>query len=321
MRLQAAVRGNDSNAIGQLIKDGEDINGKDNNGRTALSWAAEKGNEWAVEMLLRKDGIDVNSKDNNGRTALLWAIAKGNQRAIEMLLKKDNIDVNSADKNGRTALSWAAEKGNKWVVGQLLKNDRANLNCTDNNGRTPLWCALEKGHVTMVNLFARKDITTLRIAIAHKRHDLITLLLDRSAKIKDIMAENWRDAYVQQASDTLLLSEEKGQLKSVHRIEEREIRHELAGWSAKRGTRRLLLCVMLPLLSHEEAQLVCQASFRISRHGSSKTFLVGMRPFGCVAVKCSIHGKTSMVPAVAPVLLSGFLPEKAQGENTGVNPP
>jgi hypothetical protein len=55
-----------------LKKDGIDLNAKDNNGRTPLSWAAENMNDQIVRQLL-KDGIDLNSKDNNGRTPLSWA--------------------------------------------------------------------------------------------------------------------------------------------------------------------------------------------------------------------------------------------------------
>jgi hypothetical protein len=110
-----------------------------------------------------------------------------------------------------------------------------------------------------VNLLTKRGSTTLNIAIQRKNHHVIALLLNRSADMKDVMAESWRHAYGQQPSDIVLLSEGEGQQKSVRRIAERGIRHELAHWSAKTGTRRSLLCVILFLLSQEEPQLIFQA--------------------------------------------------------------
>jgi len=35
-----------------------------------------------VKQLLAVDGVDVNSKDNNGRTALLWAAGNGHKAVV-----------------------------------------------------------------------------------------------------------------------------------------------------------------------------------------------------------------------------------------------
>jgi ankyrin repeat protein len=39
-----------------------------------------------VERLLEKDGINLNLKDNNGRTPLSWAVKKGNDEVVRQLL-------------------------------------------------------------------------------------------------------------------------------------------------------------------------------------------------------------------------------------------
>lgn len=64
----------------------------------------------AMKRLLYKDDIDLNSKDNNGRTALSWVVENGNIEVVNVLLE-DGIDQNFKDNNGRTPLSWAAENG------------------------------------------------------------------------------------------------------------------------------------------------------------------------------------------------------------------
>jgi ankyrin repeat protein len=57
----------------QLLLDNDaDIEAKDNNGKTALLWAAERGRKPVVQLLLDEDA-DIEAKDNNGKTALLWA--------------------------------------------------------------------------------------------------------------------------------------------------------------------------------------------------------------------------------------------------------
>ena len=62
----------DARKIEEAIMNGANVNAKDNEGWTALIWAAIRGHIEVVEVLL-KHGADVNAKNNNGRTALFWA--------------------------------------------------------------------------------------------------------------------------------------------------------------------------------------------------------------------------------------------------------
>ncbi|OAF62704.2 hypothetical protein VC83_01210 [Pseudogymnoascus destructans] len=269
-----------------LEKNGIDANSKDNNSRTALSWAAQGGNEEVLGLLLREEGIDVNSKDNNGWTALSWAVKRGREGVVRLLLEKKGIDANSKDNNGRTALSWAAEKGNKEVVGQLLDKEGIDANSKDNNGQTALLWAIEKGHITMVNLFTKRDSTTLNIAIQCKNHRVIELLLNGLVYTKDIMAVSWRHAYGRQPSDILLLTEGEGQRKSLRCIAERGIRHELAQWSAETGIRRSLFLV-LDLSSWQNDLFPGLEKVLTLKHGQLRYFQEPINGIGtcfCVAV-------------------------------------
>jgi len=88
-------------------------------GRTALSWAAEIGQEEVMKLLLLHKDVDVSSEDRYGRTPLLWAAAGGHEAVVKLLLTRDNIDVSSKDGLGRTPLLWA-RLGRHMAVVELL---------------------------------------------------------------------------------------------------------------------------------------------------------------------------------------------------------
>jgi Ankyrin repeats (3 copies) len=81
--LGAAAQG-DLEKIGILLKDGADVNVKDQNERTALMLPAWAGQFEVVKFLLEK-GADVNARDKNGRTAMMWATDQGETKIIELL--------------------------------------------------------------------------------------------------------------------------------------------------------------------------------------------------------------------------------------------
>ena len=53
------------------------------------------------------NSVDVNVKDDNGDSALMWAAKEGHKEIVRMLIDA-KADVNVQDKNGRTALMWAS---------------------------------------------------------------------------------------------------------------------------------------------------------------------------------------------------------------------
>ncbi|KAL6949986.1 hypothetical protein ACO0QE_000655 [Hanseniaspora vineae] len=64
--------------------------------------------------------IDINAIDNDGRTALLWAAYQGDLYSVQALLKL-NASVNIADNQGFTPLHWAMVKGQPRVIKELIK--------------------------------------------------------------------------------------------------------------------------------------------------------------------------------------------------------
>ena len=63
----------------------EDPDTKDSNGRTPLSYAAEKGNALMVNLLF-KYNVDINHKCKEGWTPLSVAIEGGSAAIVQLLL-------------------------------------------------------------------------------------------------------------------------------------------------------------------------------------------------------------------------------------------
>ena len=103
-----------------LAKDA-DINAKTtDNGQTALMTAATKSGHTAIVGLLLKNGAEINIKNNKGTTALLVAACTGDTEIVNILLEK-GADVNASNENGVTALLIAAQNGHTEVVKLLEK--------------------------------------------------------------------------------------------------------------------------------------------------------------------------------------------------------
>lgn len=129
-----------------LIKNGAKLNLKDNEGKTALLWAAS--NSLLNAKILVANGANVNEAANDGMTPFLQATlgVSSGKVPIEMceLLRKNGAKVNAAltKKNavGWTALHYAAANGDTELVKYLIKHG-VNVNKSTGEGSTPLFLA------------------------------------------------------------------------------------------------------------------------------------------------------------------------------------
>ena len=85
---------------------------------TRLLEAAEKGRTACVEAML-EGGADVNAKDDDGWTALHFAAGDGTPELIKLLLSK-GLKADAEDKDGATPLEMAEEEEHEEAA-ELLK--------------------------------------------------------------------------------------------------------------------------------------------------------------------------------------------------------
>ena len=103
-KLLNALRDADLQAASALLSGGADANAKDDDGLTALMYAAMYAGADCVKLLLAQ-GADPKAKSKSDVTALMLAI--GHADKVKLLLAK-GAEVNAKSKQGHTALTIAA---------------------------------------------------------------------------------------------------------------------------------------------------------------------------------------------------------------------
>jgi ankyrin repeat protein len=232
---------------------------KDQDGRTLLSWAAERGDEAMAQALVQRDG------NPNIRDPEQWAAAQHSN-----LNRTDPADVIFR----KTPLIWALENEKESIV-QLLKDiDRDslhlllretsiigerkaldlvraligkgyNINRTDAEGKTPLHLACtmadDQFASTLISGRAHLNIkdnsrkTPLQYALMEKRVNTVRELLKHGADIKSIPSDLWL-ALRNKAPDYVQLSQmPSGQNHTMELINVME----KSPWIPSDGERRL----------------------------------------------------------------------------------
>ena len=109
-----------------------------------------------MKLLLERVGIDPNSLDENGRTPLSFAAEKENNVAVRPLLERKDLDLDSTDSNDQTPLSFTATEGHEGAVKLLPEQRDVDPNSSVNNGRTPLPFATKEGQDDVVRLLQER---------------------------------------------------------------------------------------------------------------------------------------------------------------------
>ncbi|XP_033762636.1 26S proteasome non-ATPase regulatory subunit 10-like [Pecten maximus] len=103
--LLFAVRDNKPKEAIRLLKEGAEVDYKDQTGCFPLHYAAQKGYIDVVDLLLEK-GAETFAWDKNGQTALHKAAMQGHVNAIISLVAR-GARVDIIDRTGRLALEYA----------------------------------------------------------------------------------------------------------------------------------------------------------------------------------------------------------------------
>lgn len=118
--LPLAVR-NDWTEVAKDILDLQaDLSSRDENGRSAVSYAAELGFEHHLKTLNER-GANLDQPDDKQQTPLYYASDNGHKGIVKLLVSHGTVDIHRTDKEGHNALWAASRRGHKAIMEDLLK--------------------------------------------------------------------------------------------------------------------------------------------------------------------------------------------------------
>lgn len=193
--VQAVKRG-DAQTVRTLLQRQTDVNAPEDDGTTALHWAAEREDLETVKLLIRS-GADAKSRNRYGATPLLAACISGNAAIVEALLQA-GADPGTASADGETVLMVASRTGNPEAVKALLARG-ANLNDKERlRGQTALMWAAAENHASVLDTLIRAGadvqarstggFTSLLFAVRAGHMEAVRGLLSAGANVNDMLA-------------------------------------------------------------------------------------------------------------------------------------
>ncbi|KAF3702663.1 Ankyrin repeat domain-containing protein 63 [Channa argus] len=114
-----------------LLQKGASVNYQDANGRTALSYACEKGYLDAVKILVRNNA-DPEIEDSCGNTSLMYAAAAGHSSVVDFLVrafKRLGLQINRQNKVGNSAVEVAKFLGHTECFFALTNTTKKGREC------------------------------------------------------------------------------------------------------------------------------------------------------------------------------------------------
>ena len=194
--LVDAVKQSDVAAVRALLGQGVDVDAAEQDGTTALHWAASR-DEIEIAGVLIDAGADVHATNRYGVTPLLLACTTGSTALVARLLEA-GADPSSALPEGETALMTAARAGKSDVV-RLLASRGADVDAREGwHQQTALMWAAAENHPAVIDtladlgadLQARSEggFTALLFAVRDGRIAATQALLERGADVNDVIA-------------------------------------------------------------------------------------------------------------------------------------
>jgi len=184
--LAEAARNQDHNAIRSLVSQHVDVNGRSDDGSTALLWVAHWNDLDTADFLVRA-GADANLANDFRMTPLSQACTNGNASLVRLLLKS-GANPNTAIATGETPLMTCAKSGTVDAVRGLLEFG-ATVNAKEpaQNQTALMWAAAEH-HTEVVKALidahadlkarTKQGFTVLHFAAREGDQECVKLLLD-----------------------------------------------------------------------------------------------------------------------------------------------
>jgi ankyrin repeat protein len=169
--LRKAARNGNLQDVKMLLDEGADVAAADNDGGTALHWAAAYGRLDVVTWLVEHGEADVHAKDDTGRTVLHRAALNGELYVAKWLVEHGKADINAKDKIGWTALHYGASNGNLDMVTWLVEHGKADVHVTNKYGATALDLAREGDWSGKVNKHVVKLLESAHSKMSMRNED------------------------------------------------------------------------------------------------------------------------------------------------------
>ena len=155
--------------IDYFISKGADVFARDDKGYYAIHYAAIGGYLSIVKYLIEQHNFDVNSKGSANVTPLHEACLNGHLQIVEYLISK-GADLYAKDKESNYSIHYAAIGGHLPIIKYFIEQHNFDVNIRQRNLRTPLHEASSNGHLPVVEYLISKgaDINAYEYTAGYK---------------------------------------------------------------------------------------------------------------------------------------------------------
>ena len=185
--LHFSAQSGSHDLIDFFVKKGVNVLLETRAGNNSLHIAASNGHLSLCETLITKYKLDVKMTDNDGWTALSFAAENGSYELIEFFVEK-KIGIYQKTNDGKNCLHIAASKGHFNLCKTLIEKINFNVDMVDNKKWTALHYAAQKGSYELMNYFIAKGtdvllktedgLNCLHIAACHGHLNLCKTLIN-----------------------------------------------------------------------------------------------------------------------------------------------
>jgi len=161
-------------AVDKLIKGGANINMVDNNGNNVLFHATSSPDN--LKKLL-KTKIDRKQLNSDGENLLIYSCRHDKNRAFELLNKEKSFDPNQANCVGKTAAMYLVENGRFREVKSFVKENKIDPNYRNKFGNSLVSVYVQKFYQQYIGNVGETDYTSKYNYVVTKNYALTLLTL------------------------------------------------------------------------------------------------------------------------------------------------